>query len=119
MEKGWNIRTYNAALTPKAVDAKRARECANGADLLVVTSLQWADKTNINQKNTINALFKENPRNVFISTMSPYDIANYPSANTILATYGLNKFVLQTAAHIILGDIQAQGKLPVDLAVSQ
>ena len=119
MEKGWDVRGYNAALTPKAVDAKRAKECAAGADLLVVTSLQWADKTNINQKNTIQALFKENPRNVFISTMSPYDIANYPAANTVLATYGLNRYVLQAAADIILGNLQPQGKLPVSLPITQ
>ena len=117
LEKGWHVRSYNAALTPRAIDARRARECADGADLLVVTSLQWADKTNINQKNTINALFKEYPRNVFISTMSPYDLPNYPEANTVLATYGLNKYVLQTAANIILGNIEPQGKLPVELPV--
>ena len=115
LEKGWTIRSYNAALTPKAVDAQRAKACAKGADLLVVTSLQWADKTNINQKNTIHALFKEYPRHIFISTMSPYDIPNYPSASTVLATYGLNKYVLQTAADIILGNIPARGKLPVAL----
>ncbi len=115
LEKGWQVRSYNAALTPKAVDAKRARECAKGADLLVVTSLQWADKTNINQKNTIRALLLENPRHVFISTMSPYDIANYPTAQTILATYGLNKYVLETAADIILGNQKPLGKLPVKL----
>lgn len=115
LQKGWTIRSYNAALTPKAVDAKRARECADGADLLVVTSLQWADKTNINQKNTIHALFQEHPNNVFISTMSPYDIPNYPSADTVLATYGLNKYVLQTAGDIILGNQKARGRLPVDL----
>ena len=115
LEKGWNIRSYNAALTPRAIDAKRAKECAQGADLLVVTSLQWADKTNINQKNTIRALFEEHPHHVFISTMSPYDIPNYPQANTILATYGLNRYVLQTAADIILGNLPARGKLPVDL----
>lgn len=115
LEKGWKVRSYNAALTPKAVDAKRARECAKGSDLLVVTSLQWADKTNINQKNTIRAMFEENPRHIFISTMSPYDIPNYPQAGTVLATYGLNKYVLQTAADIILGNQPALGKLPVDL----
>ena len=115
LEKGWEVRSYNAALTPKAVDAKRARECAKGADLLVVTSLQWADKTNINQKNTIRAMFQEYPKHIFISTMSPYDIPNYPSAGTVLATYGLNKYVLQTAADIILGNQTAQGKLPVAL----
>ena len=115
LEKGWHIRSYNAAMTPRAVDARRAKECAQGADLLVVTSLQWADRTNINQKNTIHALFEQHPNNVFISTMSPYDIPSYPEADTVLATYGLNRYVLQTAANIILGNITPQGHLPVDL----
>ncbi len=119
LEKGWQVRSYNAAMTPRSIDARRARECADGADLLVVTSLQWADKTNINQKNTINALFEEYPRNVFISTMSPYDIPSYPQAGTVLATYGLNKYVLQTAADIILGNISPQGKLPVELPAEE
>ena len=47
--------------------------------------------------------------------MSPYDIKNYPEADVVLATYGLNKYVLQTAADIILGNQSARGVLPVDL----
>lgn len=115
LEKGWNVRSYNAALTPRKKDSQRAAACAKGADLLILTSLQWADKTNINQKNAINGLIRENKNTVFISTMSPYDIKNYPEADTVLATYGLNRYVLQTAADIILGNQQAQGKLPVEL----
>ncbi len=115
LEKGWNVRSYNAALTPRKKDSQRAAECAKGADLLILTSLQWADKTNINQKNAINGLIKENKNTVFISTMSPYDIKNYPEADTVLATYGLNRYVLQTAADIILGNQPAHGKLPVAL----
>ena len=115
LEKGWNIRTYNAALTPRKKDSQRAAACAQGADLLVVTSLQWADKTNINQKNAINGLIKENKNTVFISTMSPYDIKNYPEADAVLATYGLNKYALQTAANIIVGNLPARGVLPVQL----
>lgn len=115
LEKGWNVRSYNAALTPRKKDSQRAAACAKGADLLILTSLQWADRTNINQKNAINGLIRENKNTVFISTMSPYDIKNYPEADAVLATYGLNRYVLQTAADIILGNQQAQGKLPVGL----
>lgn len=115
LEKGWKVRSYNAALTPRKKDSQRAADCAKGADLLILTSLQWADKTNINQKNAINGLIKENKNTVFISTMSPYDIKNYPEADTVLATYGLNRYVLQTAADIILGNQTALGKLPVEL----
>ncbi len=115
MEKGWNIRSYNAALTPRKKDSERAAACAKEADILILTSLQWADKTNINQKNVISGLINENKNVVFISTMSPYDIPNYPEADTVLATYGLNRYVLHTAADIILGNIEAKGKLPVKL----
>ncbi|MBR4682077.1 MAG: hypothetical protein IKP06_02075 [Elusimicrobiaceae bacterium] len=115
LEKGWEIRTYNAALTPRQKDSERAAACAKGADLLILTSLQWADKTNINQKNTISGFIRENKNVVFISTMSPYDIPSYPQADIVLATYGLNKYVLKTAANIILGNLKPQGKLPVDL----
>ena len=115
LESGWDVRTYNAALTPRAKDSRRAAQCAQGADLLVVTSLQWADKTNINQKNAINGLIKENPNTVFISTMSPYDIPKYPEADTVLATYGLSRYALKSAAKIILGKIQPHGTLPVEL----
>ena len=115
LEKGWRVRSYNAAMTPQAIDARRARACAQDTDLLVLTSLQWADKTNINQKNIIDELMQTYPKAILISTMSPYDIPNYPQANTVLATYGINKYVLQTAADIILGNVKAQGTLPVDL----
>lgn len=119
LQKGWKIRSYNAALTPRKKDSARAAECAKGADLLILTSLQWADKTNINQKNAINGLIKENKNTVFISTMSPYDIKNYPEADVVIATYGLNKYVLQTAANIILGNLTPRGTLPVDLLLPE
>ena len=116
LEKGWKVRSYNAALTPKQTDNERASRCAKGADLVVLTSLQWADKTNVQQKNVINNLLQENKNAILISTMSPYDIVQYPQAKMVLATYGINKYVLQAAARIILGDLKPQGKLPVRLS---
>lgn len=115
LEKGWNVRSYNAAMTPKEIDAKRALQCAQGADVLVLASLQWADKTNISQKKIIEDLLKKYPQAILISTMSPYDIDQYTQARTALATYGLNRFALQTAANILLGNLKPQGKLPIKL----
>ncbi|MBO4674701.1 MAG: glycoside hydrolase family 3 protein [Elusimicrobiaceae bacterium] len=113
LEKGWKVRSYNAALTPQKRDLDRASQCAKEADLLIVTSLQWADKVNSNQKHVIDILLQKGVPSVLVSTMSPYDIAHYPQAATVLATYGLNKYVLQTTARIILGEIKPQGKMPV------
>ncbi len=116
LEKGWTVRTYNAAMTPKQKDRDRALRCAQGADVLVIGSLQWADKTNTSQKNIINELFAKYPKATLLSTMSPYDIDQYTQAYTVLALYGLNRYTLQTAARVLLGDLQAQGVLPVKLA---
>ena len=116
LEQGWKVRTYNASSAPKERDIFRAQTCAKGADLVVVTSLQWADKPNLSQRKAVSTLMREHPNLVLISTMSPYDIPFYPEVNTILATYGLNRFALATAADILLGNIEAQGKMPVDLS---
>ena len=115
MERNYRVRTYNAPLTPHEKDIARALKCAAGADLVVAASLQWADKANLNQKRTIEKLKENNPNLVLLSVMSPYDIPHYPGIGTVLATYGLNGFALQTAADIIGGNAQAQGVLPVDL----
>lgn len=115
LEKGWNVRTYNASSAPRARDISRAKNCAKGADAVVVTSLQWADKFNISQRKAISALLQDHADLVLISTMSPYDIANYPEVDTILATYGLNRYALSTAADILLGNVEPKGKMPVDI----
>ena len=115
LEQNFHVRAYNAPLSPHAKDAQRVFKCAEGADLVVVGSLQWADKINLGQKRTIDKLFETHPDLVLLSTMSPYDIVHYPQVDTVLATYGVNASALQTAAEIILGKRQAQGVLPVDL----
>lgn len=115
MERGYRVRTYNAPLTPHEKDMNRALKCADGADLVVAASLQWADKVNLSQKRTIEKLKEKNPNLVLLSVMSPYDIPHYPTIGTVLATYGLNAFGLKTAADIMVGNEQAQGVLPVEL----
>ncbi len=115
LARNYQVRTYNAPLTPQEKDMKRALKCADGADLVVAASLQWADKINLSQKRTIEKLQKANPKLVLLSVMSPYDIPHYPQVGTVIATYGLNSFALQTAADIIVGNTQARGVMPVEL----
>ena len=115
LERNYRVRTYNAPLSPKEKDTARELKCTEGADLVVVASLQWADKVNLSQKHTIEKMLDKNPQLVLLSVMSPYDITYYPKVGTVLATYGLNSFALQTAADIIVGNAQAQGVMPVEL----
>ncbi len=115
MTKGWEVQHFNAHMSPQDKDMRRAKACTANADLIVIGSMQWADKPNRMQRNAINKILKEYPQAVLVSLMSPYDIPFYPDAATVLALYGINKLSVQAAADIILGNIEAQGKLPVNM----
>lgn len=115
LARNYHVRTYNAPLTPREKDVTRALKCAEGADLVVVASLQWADKINLSQKYTIEKINERSKNLILLSVMSPYDIVHYPTIGTVLATYGLNSFALQTVADVIVGNAQASGIMPVDL----
>lgn len=115
LERNYQVRTYNAPLTPREKDVKRVLKCAEGADLVVAASLQWADKVNLSQKYTIEKLNEKAQNLILLSVMSPYDIVHYPAIGTVLATYGLNSSALRTAADVIVGNTQARGIMPVEL----
>lgn len=115
IEKGWNVKYYNASMRPKAKDIERAKNCMKDADLVVVGSLQWADKPLESQKSALRQLLKINPDIVLLSLMSPYDIRNYPEIKNVIAMYGISKFSSKAAADIILGNIEPMGKAPVNL----
>lgn len=115
IDKGWQVKYYNASMRPQTKDIQRAKECMKEADLVVVGSLQWADKPLTSQKTAIKQLAKINPDIVLLSLMSPYDIKNYPEIKNVIAMYGVSKFSSKAAANIILGNIPAKGKTPVNL----
>lgn len=115
MEKGWQVDYYNASMRPKDADIKRAKKCMDGADLVLIGSLQWADKPIAAQRSAIRELLKTDKDVIFLSLMSPYDIKFYPEAKNIVALYGANKLSTRAAADIILGNIEPKGKLPVKI----
>lgn len=115
LAQNYRVRSYHASLSPQEKEVQRVLKCADGADLLVVGSLQWADKLNLNQKRTIDKLYQTHPDLVLISLMNPYDIVHYPQVDTVLATYGINAALMQAVGEIVLGVQTARGVLPVDL----
>ncbi len=115
LEKGWEVEHYNAHMRPKDVDIRRAKKCMKDADLVILGSLQWADKPIISQKKAIEQLLKEDKDIILLSLMSPYDIKSYPQAKNVIAIYGVNKLSAQATAEIILGNIESKGKLPIKL----
>lgn len=115
LEKGWKVEYYNANMRPKEIDITRAKKCMKDADLVIIGSLQWADKPIRKQKQAIENLLKEQKDIIFLSLMSPYDIKFYPQAKNVIAIYGVNQLSMQAVAKIIMGDIKAKGKLPIKI----
>lgn len=114
LNEKFEVNYYNAPLTPKQRDINRAKDCALTADLVVVGSLQWANKEVPAQKRAIEELLNLNGNTVILSLMSPYDIKHYPQARTVLAIYGVNSFSATAAAEVILGKIKPKGQLPIN-----
>ncbi len=102
-------------MSPEPEELETARACAKEADTLILGSYQKYGKPDTHQQKIINALMAEYPGAVFLSLLSPYDLAFYPQAKTALALYGPTPQTLQTAAEILLGKRKAKGDLSAAL----
>ncbi len=52
---------------------------------------------------------------IVIATGTPYDLAEFPSVSTYVATYGQEPALLEAAARILTGQIPPRGRLPVSI----
>lgn len=112
---GWQTRLVYAGQTPPDETLEAARQCADDKGLLILGSTQKYDRPDPQQQKIIDALLSENANAVLISALSPYDIAFYPRARTVLAVYGPTPDVMQAAGDVILGHLIPAGKMPVRL----
>lgn len=113
LKDGWQVRQYNAPLSPAPADEAEARICADGADVTVIGSFQWADKPNLPQMRLIKKLLQSGKPTILLSLMSPYDIRQYPEAKTALATYGITRHSVLGAANVMQGFMKPQGVFPL------
>jgi len=64
----------------------------------------------------VEALVEAHVPLVVITTAAPYDFAAMDRAGACIATYGSNPPVLDALAGVLLGKVEAGGRLPVDLS---
>ncbi|MCG2726849.1 MAG: glycoside hydrolase family 3 protein [Elusimicrobia bacterium] len=112
---GLNVKQYKFDINPSARELKEIREYVEKADIVILGSFQWSAKQNKNQLKIIRSVIESGKPSVLISQMSPYDIANFKKAKTVIATYGITETTMNTAAKIILGELLPEGKLPVKI----
>lgn len=116
--RGKTSRTVILPVSPSSEDLKTAGECMLGAHLVAVGTSRGS-AMNAAQLSVVQELFRaaevSDKKAVLVSLLNPYEIPFYPQARTVLALYGPTEDSARTAAKILMGDLPAQGKLPVTL----
>lgn len=100
-----------------AVMRIKAFKCMREADAVVIGTAGNARAENmLSQYNMVSALLNAAHKpTALLSLVTPYEIALYPQANTVLALYGPTVDTVTVSAQILTGERKAKGKLPVDL----
>lgn len=116
--RGKTTRTVILPVSPSSEDLNTAGECMRGAHLVAVGTSR-SSAMNTAQVAVVQELFRaaetSGKKTVLVSLLNPYEITYYPQARTVLALYGPTEDAARTAAKILMGDLPAQGKLPVTL----
>ncbi|GAB4033357.1 MAG: beta-N-acetylhexosaminidase [Elusimicrobiota bacterium] len=115
LEYGYDVKQYNFSINPSVEDIKKIEDIASKSKFSIIGSFQWSGVQNVNQKRAINRILSISKKNALISLMSPYDINNFPRASTVLLTYGITPFTMETLADIIAGKNSPKGVLPVQI----
>ena len=112
--RGWTAARVVTGLAPTRAQIDAAVAATAGKDLVVVSTNGVAD--NPAQADLVKALAATGVAVVALGVRNPYDIAYYPeAANAYLATYSYAADGLESAVAALFGEIDPQGRLPVDL----
>lgn len=68
------------------------------------------------QKELVNSLLKIGKPSIVVAVRDPYDLAFTSTASACVATYGFRECSLTALVRALFGEIEAKGKLPVELA---
>jgi beta-N-acetylhexosaminidase len=68
-----------------------------------------------NQARLVQALQDSGTPVVVAAVRNPYDIAEFPSVPTFLATYSYTGVALESLTKVLFGEVSPKGKLPVDV----
>jgi beta-N-acetylhexosaminidase len=67
------------------------------------------------QAELVRCLVSSGRRTIVIAVRNPYDLLAFPQVRTYLATYEYTRPALIAAAHVLFGEKQARGHLPVSI----
>ncbi|RRR96904.1 glycoside hydrolase family 3 protein [Glycomyces terrestris] len=112
--RGWSPTGLVTGTAPTQAQIDAAVAAADGKALIAVATNNA--KANPGQAALVRALAATGVPLVAIGVQNPYDIASFPDdVNAYLATYSYSLDGLESAVRAILGSVNPQGRLPVDI----
>ena len=99
--------------TPTAAQIDAAVAAAQDADHVIVTTYNaWRTAA---QQDLVAALVDSGTPVVVVATRDAYDLMALPDVETYVATYGNRPVSLRGAVRVLLGEVEAVGRLPVTI----
>jgi len=111
--RGATTQVANTSVNPTAAEIDNAVAAAQDNDVTVVLSYNAASYAQ--QAQLVQRLRDSGADVVVAAVRNPYDIAEFPSIPTYVATYSWKAVTLESLTKVLFGEISPTGTLPVDI----
>jgi beta-N-acetylhexosaminidase len=109
-----NVEEVSVTVAPTEEEISGIVADAGKFDKVVVATYQAV--ANPSQVKLVQALVASFGDRIGVVAMrSPYDIGKFPEVSTYLVTYESRALALESASKVLLGQLEATGKLPIKL----
>jgi len=106
---GTTIKTYNPI--PDQQEIQEAVSAVDGADIVVIASFNA--HYSLVQRDLIQKVLEKGKPTILVALGVPYDIMDFPSVNTFIASLGQSSVSLRATAMVLFGMIPPAGTMPV------
>ena len=108
-----HVDEFTLPAQPAEDDYQKALQAAGAADVTILLTMDAY--TNDSQRILMQRLAQSGRPVITIAVHNPYDLLACPQLRTYLVTYEYTRPALTAAVHVLFGDIEPKGHLPVSL----
>ncbi|OYO14296.1 beta-N-acetylhexosaminidase [Enemella evansiae] len=121
-KRGATARAMQTGTSPSDATIASVVAAAQTVDtVIVLTNKAWdtavTDKT-AGQQKLVKQLLATGKTIIVVAVRDPYDIAYFDQAPTYVATYSYSPVTPPSLVRVLTGEVNPQGKLPVDIPVA-
>lgn len=115
-----SIKEIIISTNPTDLDLKNVlKEAVNYEQVIMSTYNASLNPTQAELVRQLNSqlMNQQDKQLIVIATRNPYDLLSFSEVSTFIACYENRPLTMQSAAKVLMGHIQAKGKLPVTLSI--